>query len=163
MLVDCTYCGGTIIAPADIAEDKELKHKRKLKTGNSIVGSLLSGLGAEWKDGSYVIDLRSSSKRAQQNLGSAVAEIRHGQESNAVNVFTQTFGVESNDAKKIVNAIGHGKGFDASALRIYPEAPVSRKSEFGWLVKLIVVGVILIFVVPVVVSVLLIILALLTG
>jgi hypothetical protein len=162
MLIDCTYCGGSIIAPADLADNKEFEHERKMKTVNSIVKSFFSSaeVGMNQK-GSYVIDLRSSSRRAQKNLGNVVSEIQKGRTSNAQAVFTQSFGIESNDAHKIVDAIGHGKAFDASALRLYPN--VSTKKKLHPLVKVIILGVVLIFVVPVVVSLLLIAIALLQG
>lgn len=163
MLIDCTYCGGSIIAPADLAgQREELEHKRKLETVNSIVKSFFSRAEAEiGPNGAYVIDLRSSSRKAQQKIGNAVSEIQSGHTSNALDVFTQTFGVESKDAHKIVDAIGHGKGIDASALRLYPDVPV--KSSMHPLVKLIVLGVVLIFVVPLVFSLLLLVFALLWG
>lgn len=161
MLIDCNYCGGKIIAPADIAGKEDLEQNRKLEAVNSIIKTFFSNANVESKGGSYVIDLRSSSKRAQQNLGSAASEIKKGHTSEAMNVFTETFGVESKDAHKIVDAIGHGKGFDTSALRIYPQVP--RKSPYTRVILFIVIGVIFIFVAPLLFSILIMLIASLIG
>ncbi|NNE66730.1 MAG: hypothetical protein HKN33_09185 [Pyrinomonadaceae bacterium] len=160
-LIDCTYCGGTIIAPADLAKSRGIS-KEKVEAVNSIVKTFFSSAEAEWKEGSWVIDLRSDSKKAQQDLGKAFSQIQKGHHENAVSVFTQSFGVKSKDAEKIVDAIGHGKGFDANALRIYPEVRRKSTNEFAWVVKLVIFGVAAIFVVPFLIG-LIMILAILLG
>lgn len=151
MLVDCKYCGGRIIAPADLANNEEVAHQRKLDAVNSIINTFLSNAGTDSSVSSYVIDLRSSSKRAQQNLDCAVSELQNGQMENAVGVFTQTFGVESQDAQKIVEAIGHGKGFDASFLQLHPDA--RRKSDYSRNVKLVIAAIVLLIVLPIAITI----------
>jgi hypothetical protein len=145
MLQDCKYCGGSIIVPAELFQKKPIQPEPKVIKLNEVLNTVFSSINLGQQH-NVVIDLRSSSKRAQQSLYNIHSDLQAGDQSHAVSVFTETFGVNSNDARKAVSAMVDGKGFDASAMRIYPE--VGQKSVMRQVMKIVIGFLILMVVIP---------------
>ncbi len=152
MMQDCNYCGGNIIVPAEMFRNEEFEQQQKMKKLDAVLKTVFSNMNVQGGGQHYVIDLRSSSNQAQNNLSNIFTEIQSGHHATAVQAFTQTFGFNEQDAEKTVTAIEHGQGVDVSNMRLYPHVP--QKSPYGWIIKMLIALIIFIFVLPVVVSIL---------
>ena len=141
---DCDYCGGRIIVPAEMFQNRPFQKPRKvLKVGEAIEHFFSGKLNQNYQ---YVIDLRSNSRRAQQQVGKIHSKIQDGHTDDATRQLSQTFGFSSSDAQTVVNRMSRGKGVDVSNMRLYPSVPV--KSSVNRIVKILIGSLIAMVVLP---------------